>query len=162
MFTDKQLERVYQEVVIYVNTPKRDDVPTPTKGLITRIDKGAYPQVLDAYNLGVGDYRIVRVGDRDDDAHCSILLSNSKEDAVYWSIGVQPIDFETFDLPLNYINSFELVCQYYLDEVEKDNLQYAQQLGIQYIKDVEDKTIDELRRVLLERHSIETGDIVCF
>lgn len=168
--TDAQLESAFlsscslffSEVIIFVEC-RCDIDDAPKAGDTVKIDKTAYPPIVDPCNLGIGEYKVVRRYIRDEEDLCLPLSQTYKQENIkrYVSLGIQPIDYHAFKLPISYQNSFEIVCSYYLDEIEKDNLQYVQQLGIDYAKDIEDKSVEDVRNILLQRHSIEVGGIVC-
>jgi hypothetical protein len=68
---------------------------------------------------------------------------------------VLPNNYNDFELTVTYFASFKEVCEYFLEEEEKDNFQLLEQVGAELNIDIMNERFTELRQILDESFDIE-------
>lgn len=102
--------------------------------------KEGYQDIMDSLGLDIGAFEVKEVIKFDE----------------YDKLRISPLQPDNFKLETSYIGDFQLVCKSIVKEVEQDNMQMMQGVGVESFQ-VEQVALSEVREYLRKRYQISVA-----
>jgi len=92
---------------------------------------------VDTFGFGIGSYRIVQ----------TFVLESTL------GVRVEPLDYESFKVGMDYTADFQRVCRFFLKQLEKDNVTNLKGFGIDLIQYDQSEDLQQLRDELQRKYT---------